>query len=96
MALTQMVHSPGVARIITMVPIGQFMHNWSSSQLELFFMVPSLFEALYFYCIFLPIFISTCFGCSKEPSHRDSSFEYPQHMFRLINKKIVFLVGILN
>ena len=21
-----------------------------------------------------------CFGCSKEPSHRDSSFEYPQHV----------------
>ena len=22
-----------------------------------------------------------CFGCSKEPSHREGSFEYPQHMF---------------
>ena len=22
-----------------------------------------------------------CFGCSKELSHRDGSFEYPQHMF---------------
>ena len=28
-----------------------------------------------------------CFGCSKEPSHRDDSFEYPQHMFWLRNKK---------
>ena len=28
-----------------------------------------------------------CFGCSKEPSHRDGSFEYPQHMFWLRNKK---------
>ena len=28
-----------------------------------------------------------CFGCSKEPSHRDGSFEYPQHMFWLKNKK---------
>ena len=28
-----------------------------------------------------------CFGCSKEPSHRDGSFEYPQHMFWLGNKK---------
>ena len=28
-----------------------------------------------------------CFGCSKEPSHQDGSFEYPQHMFRLRNKK---------
>ena len=25
--------------------------------------------------------------CSKEPSHRDGSFEYPQHMFWLRNKK---------
>ena len=28
-----------------------------------------------------------CIGCSKEPSHRDGYFEYPQHMFWLINKK---------
>ena len=28
-----------------------------------------------------------CFGCSKEPSHRDGYFEYPQHMFWLRNKK---------
>ena len=28
-----------------------------------------------------------CFGCTKELSHRDGSFEYPQHMFWLRNKK---------
>ena len=28
-----------------------------------------------------------CLGCSKEPSHQDGSFEYPQHMFWLRNKK---------
>ena len=28
------------------------------------------------------------FGSSKEPSHRDGSFEYPQHMFWLRNKKL--------
>ena len=33
--------------------------------------------------IFLPISLNMCFGCSKEPSHRDYSFEYPQHMFLL-------------
>ena len=27
-----------------------------------------------------------CFGCSKEPSHRDGSFEYPQQMFWLRKK----------
>ena len=31
-----------------------------------------------------------CFGCSKEMSHGDSSFEYPQHMFWLRNKKKIF------
>ena len=33
-----------------------------------------------------------CFVCSKEPSHRDGSFEYPQHMFWLRNKKNNFLL----
>ena len=28
-----------------------------------------------------------CLGCSREPSHRDGSFEYPEHMFWLRNKK---------
>ena len=28
-----------------------------------------------------------CFGCSKESSHQDGSFEYPQHMFQFRNKK---------
>ena len=42
--------------------------------------------------IFLPISLNICFGCSKETSRRDSSFEYPQHMFWLRNKKNNFLV----
>ena len=32
------------------------------------------------------------FGYSKEPSHWKGSFEYPQHMFWLRNKKITFLL----
>ena len=40
--------------------------------------------------IFLTISLNMCFGCSKEPSHRDGSFEYPQHIFWLRNKKIKF------
>ena len=36
--------------------------------------------------IFLPISFNICFGCSKE----GCSFEYPQHMFWLKNKKIIF------
>ena len=37
-----------------------------------------------------------CFGCSKEPSHRDGSFEYPQNMFWLRNKKNNFQLRTLN
>ena len=45
--------------------------------------------------MFLPIILSMCFGCPKEPSHRDGSFEYPQHMFWLRNKKL-FLLRTIN
>ena len=45
---------------------------------------------------FLPICFNICFGCSKEPSHWDGSFEYPQNMFWLRNKKINFLVSTEN
>ena len=40
--------------------------------------------------IFLAVSFNMCFGCSKEPSHRDGSFEYQQHMFWLRNEKIHF------
>ena len=40
--------------------------------------------------IFLHISFNISFGCSKEPSHHNRSFEYQQHMFWLRNKKIVF------
>ena len=46
--------------------------------------------------IFLPISFNIRFGCSKEPSQQDGSFEYPQHMFWLRNKKVNFLVLTLN
>ena len=44
---------------------------------------------------FLPMSLNICFGCSKEPSHRDGPFEYPQHMFWLRNKKNNFQVHTL-
>ena len=46
--------------------------------------------------IFLSISLNMCFGCSKEPSHRDGSSEYPQHMFQLRNKKFKFSLHTLN
>ena len=38
--------------------------------------------------IFLSIDFNMCFECSKELSHGDGSFEYPQHMFCIRDKKI--------
>ena len=46
--------------------------------------------------IFYPIRLSICFGCSKEPFHRDGSFDYPQHMFLMRNKKVIILLRTLN
>ena len=46
--------------------------------------------------IFLSISLNMCFGCSNEPSRRDGSFEYPQHMFCLKNKKIIFNYAFLS
>ena len=40
--------------------------------------------------IFLAISFNMCFECSKEPSHRDRSFEYPQHMFWMRRRKLFF------
>ena len=37
-----------------------------------------------------------CFGCSKEPSHWDGSFEYPQHMFWMSNKENNFQYTLLS
>ena len=45
--------------------------------------------------IFLLIIFSIYFGCSKEPSHWDGSFEYPQHILWLRSKKIIFLLHTL-
>ena len=40
--------------------------------------------------IFILITFNIGFGCLKEPSHWDGSFEYTQHLFWLRNKKINF------
>ena len=40
--------------------------------------------------VFLSIGLNMCLGCSKEPSQREGSFEFPQHMFWMNNKKINF------
>ena len=46
--------------------------------------------------IFLSISCNMCFGCSKESSHPDGSFVYPQHMFWLRNKKNNFQLHTLT
>ena len=45
--------------------------------------------------IFIFDSLNMCVGCSKEPSPRDGSFEYPQHLFWLRNKKNNFQLHIL-
>ena len=40
--------------------------------------------------IFFSISLNICVGCSKEPSHLDGSFEYPQYTFWLRNKIFCF------
>ena len=45
--------------------------------------------------IFLSISLNMCFGCSKEPSHRDGSSEYSQHMIRKIIFSYILLSGVL-
>ena len=42
----------------------------------------------------LSISLNMCFGCSKETSHWDGSFEHPQHLF-LYPPQTLFVVGIL-
>ena len=37
-----------------------------------------------------------CCGCSKELSHRDGSFEYQKHMFKLMGKKIITILLLKN
>ena len=46
--------------------------------------------------VFLSISLNMCFGCSKELSQSDGSFEYPQHMFWLRNKKSNFQLHTLE
>ena len=45
---------------------------------------------------FLSISLNMCFGCSKETSRRDSSFEFPERMFWLRNKKTIFQSALLS
>ena len=46
--------------------------------------------------IFLPINLNMCFGCSKELSDGDGSFEYPQEMFWMRNKENNFQYALLS
>ena len=48
------------------------------------------FLSVKLYLFFLLINFTIFFVCSKEKSHLDSSFEYPQHMFWSRNKKNIF------
>ena len=42
--------------------------------------------------IFLFLNQNICCGYSKEPSRRDSSFENPKHVFKMMGKKIIAIL----
>ena len=35
-----------------------------------------------------------CCAYSKEPSQEDGSFEYPKHIFKLMGKKVISILGL--
>ena len=46
--------------------------------------------------ISLPFSYKMCFGCSKDPSYRDGSFECQQHMFASKLRNIIFKYALLS
>ena len=50
--------------------------------------LPGKFFTVKIVIIYLPICLNIYFGCSKELSHGEGSFEHPQHMFWFQNEKI--------
>ena len=74
-------------------------HCWFC-HIATFYLISEVLISKMFECkvvnIILPISFNICFGCSKEPSQWDGSFEYSQHMFWLRNKKIIFWYALLT
>ena len=70
-------------------------HSWTTAGTENAWVRIRIVYASKIASISLPFNLNMCFGCSKEQSHWASSFEYPQHMFWLRNKKNNFLVHTL-
>ena len=77
-----------------------YTHSISLNYINRYFGKQSEQGKCHFQCkivnIFLPIIFSICFGCSKDPPHRDGSFEYPQHMFWLKNKNFLLWNALLT
>ena len=46
------------------------------------------FDRNYWIILFLKKSLNTCCGCAKESSHREDSFECPQHLFLTKNEKL--------
>ena len=64
-----------------------WIHAWCYKRLHYYSIQKKMHKIV---IILLPISSNMCFECLKEPSHWDRSFEYPQHMFWLRNKKNIF------
>ena len=58
-------------------------HSWNFL-IRILSLVKSVYKKIFF------LFLNENIRCgySKEPSHRDGSFEHPKHMFKQMGKKI--------
>ena len=94
--------TPNVIAFFSIHSFGQVKHTLMATQTHQHQTMTNWLVFRYFYIgvdkqklnkilnISLFVRVNICFGCTKEPSRQDGSFEYPQHMFWLRNKKFNF------
>ena len=46
--------------------------------------------------LFFQNLVSTCFGCSNDPSHQEDSFEHPQPLYYSEIKKSIYKYTVLS
>ena len=69
------------ASVMITVPVSQLMKKQNQGKIAI---------------IILYIRLNMCFGCTKEPSYRDGSFECSKHRFCLEIRKIMFSYALLS
>ena len=72
--------------------IGSVSNRWICFQFDYGYPLRPLVTNAYQKNIFLFLNQNICFGCSKEPSQWDGSFEHPKHILKIMGKKIFTLL----